>query len=149
MQKRKERSEEKEVPENDGELRVIVADAKAAAAKEETKIRQRTSSTGQKSKKPGAPPPKPRPKSFAEPEVKPRKNSQTDQSSPQEMSFDTEFIPPPPVLDAEDQPTNDEEGPRVSDRCFGFSAGDFFPFLVCFEFVLFLFVCYILFFFGY
>lgn len=112
MQKRKERSEEKEVPENDGELRVIVADAKAAAAKEETEIRQRTSSTGQKSKKPGAPPPKPRPKSFAEPEVKPRTNSQTDQSSPQEMSFDTEFIPPPPVLDAEDQPTNDEEGPR-------------------------------------
>ncbi|PFX30566.1 Epidermal growth factor receptor kinase substrate 8 [Stylophora pistillata] len=109
MQKRKERSEEKEEPNNDGELRIIVADAKAAAAKEETEIRQRTSSTGKKTNKPGAPPPKPRPKSFAGPEVRPRTNTKTDQNTQQEASFDSEFIPPPPVLDAEDQPTSKEE----------------------------------------
>lgn len=118
MQRRKERSEEKEEPENAGELRNIVADAKAVAAIEETEFRQRTSSAGHKTNQLGAPPPKPRPKSFAGPEVRPRTNSKTDRKSSRDTSFETEFIPPPPLLDPEDQPRSDEGSPRVrSDSC--------------------------------
>lgn len=111
MQKRKERSEEKsaEELENAGELRSIVADAKAAAVQEEIEFRRRTSSAGKKPTQPGPPATKPRVKSFAGPATKPaeRKSSEVE-------SFDSEFIPPPPMLESEDQPTSGEESPRVS-----------------------------------
>ena len=122
MQKRKVRSEEKtstsEEPENAGELRTIVADAKAAAAQEEIESRRRTSSAGKRPVQLGVPAPKPRPKSFAGPEVKPRKDSNTERKSSQGTSFDGEFIPPPPVLDSEDQPRSAEGSPKVSDGVF-------------------------------
>jgi len=117
MQKRKERSEEKtaEELENAGELRSIVADAKAAAAQEEIELRRRTSSAGKKAPQLGAPATKPRPKSFAGPETKPRKDSKAERKSSRGESFDAEFIPPPPMLESEDQPTSGEASPRVSD----------------------------------
>ena len=116
MQKRKEKSEEKanEEPENAGELRSIVADAKAVAAQEEIEFRRRTSSTGKKPAQLAAPAPAPRPKSFAGPETKPRKDSKAERKSSRGTSFDSEFIPPPPVLDYEDQPRSGEGSPRVS-----------------------------------
>lgn len=117
MQKRKERSEVKATEElgNAGELRSIVADAKAAAAQEELEFRRRTSSTGKKIITIGAPATKPRPKSFAGPETKPRKDSEAERKSSGEESFNTEFIPPPPLLDSEDQPTSGEANSRVRD----------------------------------
>ena len=121
MQKRKERTEEKadEEPGNAGELRSIVADAKAVAAQEETEFRKRTASAGQKTAvELSVPQPKPRPKSFAGPdtsvETRPRTNSKTQRKSSRGTSFEGEFIPPPP-LDSEDYPTSDEQSPRVSD----------------------------------
>ena len=121
MQKRKEKSEEKanEEPENAGELRSIVADAKAVAAQEEIELRHRASSTGKKPVRLAAPAPKPRPKSFAGPDIKARKDSKTERKSSRGTSFESEFIPPPPVLDSEDQPRSDEGSPRVSDRVDG------------------------------
>lgn len=117
MQKRKEKSEEKasEELQNAGELRNIVADAKAVAAQEELEFRRRTSSAGKKTVQLGVPAPKPRPKSFAAPETKPRKDSKTERKSSRGTSFDGEFIPPPPVLESEDQPRSAEGSPRVSD----------------------------------
>ena len=117
MKKRKERSEEKtaEELENAGELRSIVADAKAAAAQEEIEFRRRTSSAGKKIIQIVPPATKPRPKSFAGPEPKPRKDSKAERKSSQGESFDAEFIPPPPMLESEDQPTSGEASPRVSD----------------------------------
>jgi len=117
MKKRKERSEEKatEELENAGELRSIVADAKAAAAQEEIEFRRRTSSAGKKATQLGAPPTKPRVKGFARPETKPPKDSEAERKSSEGESFDAEFIPPPPMLESEDQPTSGEESPRVSD----------------------------------
>lgn len=117
MQKRKERSEEKSNEElgNAGELRSIVADAKAAAAQEEIEFRHRTSSVGKKTIQLGVPATKPRPKSFAGPETKPRKDSKAERKSSRGESFDAEFIPPPPVLDSEDEPRSGEGSPRVSD----------------------------------
>lgn len=118
MKKRKERSEEKtaEGLENAGELRSIVADAKAAAAQEEIEFRRRTSSAGKKTViQIGPPATKPRPKSFAGPETKPRKDSKEERKSSQGESFDAEFIPPPPMLESEDQPTSGEANQSVSD----------------------------------
>jgi len=117
MQKRKERSEVKATEDlgNAGELRSIVADAKAAAAQEELEFRRRTSSTGKKIITIGAPATKPRPKSFAGPETKPRKDSNAERKSSREESFNTEFIPPPPLLDSEDQPTSGEASSTVRD----------------------------------
>lgn len=118
MKKRKERSEEKtaEELENAGELRSIVADAKAAAAQEEIEFRRRTSSAGKKTViQIGPPATKPRPKSFAGPETKPRKDSKEELKSSQGESFDAEFIPPPPMLESEDQPTSGEANQSVSD----------------------------------
>ena len=118
MQKRKERSEVKTAGElgNAGELRSIVADAKAAAAQEEIEFRRRTSSAGKKIIQIGVPATKPRPKSFAGPETKPRKDSNAERKSSRGESFDAEFIPPPPMLESEDQPTSGEASPRVSDK---------------------------------
>ena len=117
MKKRKERSEEKtaEQLENAGELRSIVADAKAAAAQEEIEFRRRTSSGGKTIIHIGPPATKPRPKSFAGPETKPRKDSKAERKSSRGESFDSEFIPPPPMLESEDQPTSGEASPSVSD----------------------------------
>lgn len=117
MKKRKERSEEpgEKEPENAGELRSIVAGAKAAAAEEETQVRLRTSSTGNRTGHLGAPAVKPRPKSFAAPDARPRSDSKTERKLSSEESFDSEFIPPPPVLDTEEESRSGEESPRVSD----------------------------------
>lgn len=105
MKKRKERSEvesELELENGDG-LRTIVADAKLAAREEE---RLRTSSVG---KRPATKPPD-RPKSQGPPpETKPRPSRATQLKESSEASFDsTEFIPPPPVVEAEDKPRNDD-----------------------------------------
>ncbi|XP_078366164.1 epidermal growth factor receptor kinase substrate 8-like isoform X2 [Oculina patagonica] len=115
MQKRKEKSEEKasEELQNAGELRSIVADAKAVAAQEEIESRRRTSSAGKKTVQLGIPAPKPRPKSFAAPETKPRKDNKTERKSSRGTSFDGEFIPPPPMLESEDQPGSAEGSPRA------------------------------------
>lgn len=115
MKRRKDRSEEigEKEPENSGELRVIVADAKAAATKEETEIINGSS----------APAVKPRPNSFARTEVKPSADTGKERTSSFERkgemtrqeSFEKEFIPPPPVLDSEDQSNTDERSSRVCD----------------------------------
>ena len=116
MKKRKERSEEKgeKEPENAGELRSIVADAKAVAAQEETEVRLRTASTGNKTGYLSAPATKPRPKSFAGPATRPRSDSRTERKSSSGVSFDSEFIPPPPLLDSDNQPGSGEGSPTVS-----------------------------------
>lgn len=108
MKKRKERSEivSESQLESVDELRTIVADAKAAAAQEENEVRLRKSSAG---KATGIKPPS-RPKSYVGPPTKPRADSAIHRKVSGEASFDSaEFIPPPPVLDAEDQPRNGEE----------------------------------------
>ena len=116
MKKRKERSEvESEVElENGGELRTIVTDAKLAAREE----RLRTSSVG---KRPATKPPS-HPKSQGPPpETKPRPSRATQLKESSEGSFDsTEFIPPPPVVEAEDEPRNDdgERNQKVRDSLF-------------------------------
>ena len=129
MEKRKQRSEEKgdKVPENTGELRSTVADAKAFAAQDVTEVigSRRKSSGGNKPVLLSAPAVKPRPKSFAGPETKPRSDSVTERKSSRGVSFDSEFIPPPPVLDAEDQPRRGEGSPRVRVCCMlGFETTD-------------------------
>lgn len=128
MKRRKERSEEigEKEPENSGELRVIVADAKAAATKEETEIINGSSAPAQRrSSKHSTPAPavKPRPNSFARTEVKPSADTGKERTSSYERkgemtrqeSFEKEFIPPPPVLDSEDQSNTDERSSRVCD----------------------------------
>ena len=128
MKRRKERSEEiaEKEPENSGELRVIVADAKAAAAKEEIEIVNGSSGPAQRrSSKLSAPAPavKPRPNSFAGAEVNPSADTGRERTSSygrklemtQQESFEKEFIPPPPVLDSEDQSNTDEGTSRVCD----------------------------------
>ena len=112
MKKRKERSEvESEVElQNGGELRTIVADAKLE--------RLRTSSVG---KRPATKPPS-HPKSQGPPpETKARPSRATQLKESSEGSFDsTEFIPPPPVVEAEDKPRNDdgEKNQKVRDSLF-------------------------------
>lgn len=104
MKKRKERSEvESEVElENGGELRTIVADAKLAAREE----RLRTSSVG---KKPATKPTSHSKNQGPPPETKARPSRATQLKESSEGSFDsTEFIPPPPVVEAEDKPRNDD-----------------------------------------
>lgn len=106
MKKRKQRSEvESELDlENVDELRTIVADAKAAAAREE---RPRTSSVG---KRPDTKAPNLPKSSGPPPETKPRPNRATQLKESSEASFDsTEFIPPPPVVEDEDKPRKDDE----------------------------------------
>lgn len=128
MKRRKERSEEigEKEPENSGELRVIVANAKAAAAKEEIEIVNGSSGPAQrKSSKLSAPAPavKPRPNSFAGTEVKPSADTGRERTSSygrkvemtRQESFEKEFIPPPPVLDSEDQSNTGERSSRVCD----------------------------------
>lgn len=113
MQKRKERSEEpgEREPENAGELRGIVADAKAVAAKEETQVRLRTASTGNRTRQLSAPVVKSRPKSIAAPDTRRGSDDRTERKMSSGASFDEEFIPPPPLL--EDEPRSDVV--RVSD----------------------------------
>ena len=121
MKKRKERSEEpgEKEPENAGDLRSIVAGAKVAAAEEETQVRLRTSSTGNRSGHLGAPAVKPRPKSYAAPDARPRSDSKTERKLSSGESFDSEFIPPPPVLDTEEESRSGEETTRVSNTLWG------------------------------
>ena len=128
MQKRKQRVEEETVRQssNGGELRIIVAGAKAAAAKEEEETRLRKTSAGKKTGNvivlsPAAP--KQRPKSYAAPETKVVTDNETEKRSPSPrktsrgMSLsDSEFIPPPPVLDSEQEPRTHEGTSSVSDR---------------------------------
>lgn len=113
MKKRKERATEtgEKEPEISGELRAIVADAKLAAARVETEI---IHGSGYREKKLTAPATKPRNKSFAKPETKPRSDSRTDRKLSHGVSFEKEFVPPPPVLESENQATRDEGSPIVS-----------------------------------
>lgn len=126
MKRRKERSEEigEKEPENSGELRVIVANAKAAAAKEEI-VNGSSEPAQRRSSKLSAPAPavKPRPNSFAGTEVKPSADTGRERTSSygrkaemtRQETFEKEFIPPPPVLDSEDQLNTDEGTSRVCD----------------------------------
>lgn len=126
MKRRKERSEEigEKEPENSGELRVIVANAKAAAAKEEI-VNGSSEPAQRRSSKLSAPAPavKPRPNSFAGTEVKSSADTGRERTSSygrkaemtRQETFEKEFIPPPPVLDSEDQLNTDEGTSRVCD----------------------------------
>ena len=98
--------DDKQVTEADGDfnLRHVVAEARVAAAQEETIAKQERASSVKTGKQGPAPGP---------PATKAKSVRAREPNRPVSGSFSTsEFIPPPPVLDRE---ANDTEGSQVRD----------------------------------